>query len=60
MIVDVVSLVFSQRRMKEGESGDASRVKLLNRVVLLRQLLGQRRRAVVGFKYLLNAYSYCF
>ena len=53
MIVDVVSLVFSHRRIKEGgsrENGDASPVKLLNRVVLLRQLMGQRRRAIVSFE----------
>lgn len=51
MIVDVVSLVFTQKRVegREGESGDASSIKLMNRVILLRQLVRQRKRALVSY-----------
>ena len=52
MIVDVVSLVFSQKSDGGksdggGEESDPSSVKLMNRVVLLKQLIGQRERASV-------------
>ena len=54
VVVDLVSLVFSQKRAEQKEDGTEestgiSSVKLMNRVILLRQLMGQRRRAMVCF-----------
>lgn len=61
MVIDVVSLVFSQKKEKvdDGEdSSDAASVKLMNRVVLIRQLMGQRRRAMVCF--IVHVYTYVY
>ena len=56
MIVDLVSLVFSQKGGKEklddsADSHDTPSTNLMNRVILIRQLMGQRRRAMVSSKY---------
>ena len=56
MIVDLVSLVFSQKGGKEklddsADSHDTPSANLMNRVILIRQLMGQRRRAMVSSKY---------
>ena len=55
MIVDVVSLVFSLKSEKGSlddseDSRDAPSTKLMNRVILIRQLMGQKRRALVSSK----------
>ncbi len=56
MIVDLVGLVFSQQGGKgklddSEDSRDTPSTDLMNRVVLIRQLMGQRRRAMVSYKY---------
>lgn len=55
VIVDLVSLVFSQKGGKgslddSSDSRDATSTELMDRVVLIRQLVGQRRRAMVSSK----------
>ena len=55
MIVDLVSMVFSQKGDKGNlddseDSRDAPFTRLMNRVILIRQLIGQRRRAKVSPK----------
>ena len=56
MIVDLVSLVFSQKEGKgklddSADSRDTPSTDLMNRVILIRQLMGQRRRAMVSFTH---------
>ena len=56
IIVDLVGLVFSQQEGKgklddSEDSRDTPSTDLMNRVILIKQLIGQRRRAMVSSRY---------
>ena len=55
MIVDIVSLVFSVKEQGDDYVLPDSETKLMNRVCLVRALMGQQRRAMVSKRLLVGA-----